>query len=310
MNILFLFIDGIGMGPGDPTRNPFSELDLPSFETLARGRRWIEGAPEVREPGRLFTSIDANLGMDGLPQSGTGQATLFTGVNCSRVAGRHYGPYPHSKTRPVLEEKNVFRRLEGIFQEDREPCAFANAYPERFFAYMEERDRWTVTTRCCLQSNTRIRSTDDLRKGVAVPADLIGRRWPEPVDDEMMPKDEREAARRLLRIASHHRFTLFEYFHSDKAGHKQSHERARTALVSLDRLLEVVLDEMDTDETLLLLTSDHGNLEDLSTKSHTRNPVPFVAYGLGAERFYDVKTLVDVTPAVVATLANLGSGGR
>jgi hypothetical protein len=300
MNILFLFLDGIGIGRDDPGLNPFAELDLPSFEKLAGGHRWIEGTPETREPDRLFTAIDANLGMEGLPQSGTGQATLFTGVNCARIADRHYGPFPHSKTKPTIEGLNVFRRLEELFPDESEPCAFANAYPERFFGYVEKRDRWTVTTRSCLYSNTRIRSTDDLRNGLAVPADLTGKRWPEPDEVDMMPADERAAARRLLRIASHHHFTLFEYFFTDKAGHKQSSDQARRVLTNLDILLDEILTGMQMDEVLLLLTSDHGNLEDLSTKSHTRNPVPFVAYGRGADEFGAVKSLVDVTPAIVA----------
>lgn len=303
MNILFLFVDGIGLGPDDPNVNPFAALRLPSFEALSGGYRWIEGVPETRSPAHRFAAIDSNLGMEGLPQSGTGQATLFTGVNCARLAGRHYGPFPHSKTKAVIRDRNVFRRLEALFPEDDEPAAFANAYPQRFFGYAEERDRWTVTTLCSLHSRTRVRSTDDLRNGLAVPADLTGRRWPDPVDDETMPVDERDAARRLLRLTSRHRFTLFEYFLTDKAGHKRSQAQARTVLESLDRLIGTLLGEVDTEETLLLLTSDHGNLEDLSTKSHTRNRVPFAAYGRGADRFEGVRSLVDVTPAVLAALS-------
>jgi hypothetical protein len=304
MNILFLFVDGLGIGASDPISNPLAALELPSFEKFAGGRRWVQGTPDIREPDRLFASIDANLGMAGLPQSGTGQATLFTGTNCAQIAGRHYGPYPHSKTKPVLESLNIFRRLERAFPEEHEPTAFANAYPERFFGYAEERGRWTVTTRCCLHSKTRIRSADDLRRGLAIPADLTGDWWPDPVDDRMMPRDEREAARRLVRIASLHHFTLFEYFFTDKAGHKQSDEQARSVLRRLDVLLDEIMNVLPGDEILLLLTSDHGNLEDLSTKSHTRNPVPFVAYGKMAERFSTVSSLVDVTPAIVAYLEN------
>ena len=61
--------------------------------------------------GTVFRAIDARLGVEGLPQSGTGQAALFTGVNAPRLAGRHYGPYPHSKTRPALTADNVFSRI-------------------------------------------------------------------------------------------------------------------------------------------------------------------------------------------------------
>ncbi len=52
-------------------------------------------------------------------------------------------------------------------------------------------------------------------------------------------------------------------------------------------------------DRLLVVTSDHGNLEDLSTKSHTRNPVPLLAVGPGADAFAGAASLTDVTPAVV-----------
>jgi len=50
--------------------------------------------------------------VEGLPQSGTGQATLFTGVNCAERVGRHFGPYPHSTTHEILRDHNLFRRVE------------------------------------------------------------------------------------------------------------------------------------------------------------------------------------------------------
>lgn len=299
MNILFLFIDGIGLGPDDPRVNPFAAASLPAFERLSGRRPWLASTPPVARADLVFKPVDANLGLEGLPQSGTGQAALFTGVNCAKVAGRHYGPFPHSKTKDVIAKSNIFTQLKALFPTDAEPSAFANAYPQRFFRYVKERDRWTVTTRCCLESGTRIRGRDDLRAGLAVPADITGAKWPESVAEDEMPGDEDTAARRLLDIADQHRFSLFEYFLTDKAGHAQSSEWGRAVLDSLDRLLRALLDKMDSERTLLMITSDHGNLEDMSTKSHTRNSVPFVAYGRGADRFGDVASLVDVTPAIV-----------
>lgn len=302
MHILFLFIDGIGLGVDDRESNPFARTSLTSFERLAGGQRWIREAAVVDGPQHVFKPIDATLDMEGLPQSGTGQASLFTGINCARVAGRHYGPYPHSKTRPVLAEKNLFRQIEALRPGVEEPAAFANAYPGRFFEYAERTDRWTVTTRCCLESSVRIRTEDDLRNGLAVPADIVGRRWPGGAENGMMPETERNAARRLLRIASSHTFTLFEYYLTDKAGHQQSAASANLVLRSLDALLGALETEMDTSETLLVLTSDHGNLEDLSTRTHTRNEVPFMAYGAGAGALREVRSIEHVTPALLALL--------
>jgi phosphopentomutase len=74
-------------------------------------------------------------------------------------------------------------------------------------------------------------------------------------------------------------------------------------LASLDRFVGALLDRLDPARDLLVLASDHGNLEDLGTKTHTRNPVPLVALGAGAGRFADARSVLDVTPRVVGALA-------
>lgn len=236
--------------------------------------------------------------MDGLPQSGTGQATLFSGVNCAARAGRHFGPFPHSTSKPVLERQSVFARLVAAGYAPHR-LAFANAYPPRFFAHAEARRRWTVTTFCCRAASVRLRTTADLAAGHALAADLTGALWPDPGRESVA---EEEAAARLARLAAAHCFTLFEYYLTDKAGHDQDAARADALLRSLDRFFGALLDGLDP-YTLFLLSSDHGNLEDLSVKTHTRNPVPLVALGPGAGAFAEAESLTAVTPALVALLA-------
>ena len=51
----------------------------------------------------------------------------------------------------------------------------------------------------------------------------------------------------------------------------------------------------------LVMTSDHGNVEAMSERGHTCNPVPFIAIGPRASSIRErVKSLVDVTPAILA----------
>jgi len=307
MHILFLFMDGLGLGEDDPSANPFAARGFRAMERLARDQRWLLNMQPVREERLVFVPLDANLGIEGLPQSGTGQATLFTGINCAEIAGRHYGPYPHSKTKPVIAEMNLFRQLDDRYPSEEQPGAFANAYPDKFFEYVKKTDRWTVTTRCCLASRTRIRGSEDLKQGIAIPADIVGRRWPEPIEEGVMPGSEFAAAERLTRIAAEHKLTLFEYYLTDKAGHRQSMEAAKEVLGSLDRFVGALLQHLDRADLLLLLTSDHGNLEDLNTKSHTRNAVPLAVLGAGASAFRDARSLTDVTPALM-TIATQASG--
>lgn len=301
MPLLFVFLDGVGLGVEDPAANPLAGLPLPAFARLAGGHPWTRAAPALATARHVFRALDATLGVPGLPQSGTGQATLLTGVNCAARAGRHFGPFPHSTSRPVLAEHNIFRQIQRLGLDGDEPAAFANAYPDRFFEFVRRRDRWTVTTRCCLDAGLRIRTHADLVAGRAVPADLTARGWPQP-DPALAPLSEAEAAARLLDLGRHHAFTLFEYFLTDKAGHSQDAARAAAVLTSLDRFFAALLADLDPATTLLLITSDHGNLEDLTTKSHTTNPVPLVAYGLGAATFAEARSLTDVTPAIVDIL--------
>ena len=50
----------------------------------------------------------------------------------------------------------------------------------------------------------------------------------------------------------------------------------------------------------LVVTSDHGNIENMSERGHTVNPVPFIVCGPGAEGLMaKVESLKDITPAIV-----------
>lgn len=295
--IIFVFVDGIGLGaPG--SSNPFSTISLPGFETLSDNQPWDSDAKPVAGKDFSFRGIDATLGIEGLPQSGTGQATLFTGYNCASIAGRHFGPFPHSATRETIRRYNVFTRV----NEGTGTSAFSNAYPPVFFEHVRKRDRWTVTTRACLDSGTDIRTLDHLDLSRAVAADITGERLISNLNLPVKVITEREAARNLVSIASDHAFTLFEYFHSDKAGHARSPEKARQCLESLDQFIQGILHHIEGTDMTLILTSDHGNLEDLSVRTHTRNPVPFAAYGPGADAFHIITSITDVTPQIVSLL--------
>lgn len=296
--VLFVFLDGVGLGPSAAT-NPLATTALPAFAALAGGHAWTADAPAHYAPDHVFQPIDATLGVEGLPQSGTGQATLFTGVNCAAVVGRHFGPFPHSATHPILARENLFRKV----QQANEPAtaAFANAYPPRFFELARQRRRWTVTTRCCVEADVPIRGLDALREGRALTADLTGHGWA-PLGHDVPPISEAEAGRRLAALARAHTLTLYEYFLTDKAGHGRLDRPAADVLGALDRFFAALLDALDPTEELLLVTSDHGNLEDVARKTHTRHPVPLIAYGRGAEHFADAESIADVTPCLVALL--------
>lgn len=289
----------MGLG-AETSENPFTRCHLPAFDTLGGGRIWTTRHPGILNDRLLFQAIDARLGVSGLPQSGTGQATLFTGVNCAKLASRHFGPFPHSTSLPIISDQSIFKRILDLG----ESVCFANAYPPRFFEYVQERNRWPVTTRCCLDASVRIRTLDDLAGGTAVAADITGAGLRKDLSLGVSTITEKEAADRLVALAANHRFTAFEYFHTDKAGHAQDFNRSIECLVSLDRLISGLLTRIDRDDITLIVTSDHGNIEDLSIRTHTLNPVPLAVYGPAATCFKEVRSLTDVVPAILGALAD------
>lgn len=293
------FSTASGSGRPTATRSPTRAWPL-----LPRSPAGTRGpTPRARaRADHVFRPLDATLGMDGLPQSGTGQAALFTGHDAPAIHGAHYGPFPPTTVRALVAGQSVFARLVA----DGTPpgaLAFANAYPSRFFAAAEARGRWTTTTLAARGAGVRLRTAADLARGAALAADLTGAEWRAHLDPEHMLITEAQAAERLARLAAEHRFTLFEYFLTDKAGHAQDAAFAARLLASLDAFFGALLQALDLRRTLLVVCSDHGNLEDLTTRSHTRNPVPLVARGAGAGAFADARALTDVTPRLARLLA-------
>lgn len=302
MRILLIFLDGVGVGPADSRSNPFMHARLPALTAL------LDCAPPVLERGTVATSrallrpADATLGVEGLPQSGTGQTALLTGVNAPQVVGRHYGPYPDKPARALLAEHNLFRRLLDASYR----VAFANAYPERYHDRLARgTGRASAISRAAYMAGLRLRGADDLRAGRALSAFLTNQGWRDYLGHPDMPViDEAEAGRRLARLAADHDFTLFEYYHTDIAGHRGVRARILEVLEQVDRLVQGVVDEIDG-ATTVILASDHGNVEDWSTTDHTRNPAFLMAVGETGVLDWlagRLQRITDVAPAVLELL--------
>ncbi len=298
--ILFVFIDGVGIGAPGP-QNPFDTIDLPGWQALIGGPKWTSSEfTERAEPELVVRQIDATLGVEGLPQSGTGQSTLFSGTNCAQLAGRHYGPFPHSSSRAVLRSQNMFIQCQHI--PGALPPVFLNAFPKRFFEAAQKRDRWSSTTRCCLDADIPLKTLRDLESGWAIAADLDGKGLSLVAGASVTTIDIDEAAKRMASLSQKHSLSLFEYFLTDKAGHSENPNEAKGVLLKLDQLFTGLLKHLDFSNTTLVVTSDHGNVEDMSTKTHTFNPVPLVALGASAHHFQDITDLTGVTPAIISGL--------
>lgn len=309
MRVLMIFLDGVGIGRRDPASNPFFVGDFPAFRELAGHDLFHLQRREFQNHHTSLLPLDATLGVPGLPQSGTGQTALFTGENAPRLIGRHFGPYPYSLLRPLIAAKSIFRRLTscGITP------VLANAYPQRFFDHLARHpSRITVPPYACMQAGIPLYQAGDLARGVGISADITGAGWHTLGYPATKVISHAAAGHRLVRLLEEHEFVLFEYWKTDHAGHAQDPDVACAALGALDGLLAGVLEKMDFRRDLLFITSDHGNLEDLRVKTHTRNPVPALLHGHRhqemADRLHErsrgVPNLCAVTPALIDMLAS------
>jgi hypothetical protein len=289
-SVLLFFIDGLGIGP----RGVFNPLDgLDNAEPLAI---FPDEKPATILDG-IVVPTDACLGIAGRPQSASGQTTILTGINAPALLGYHKQGFPNVAMLEIIRDHSIFLQLTraGI-----QPITFANTYTQRFF---DERPRWVSATTAAVEAaGLRFRTLADLKAGRAVYQDFTNAILIER-GEEVSLRTPDEAARVLAGIAGENRFTLYEYFITDKVGHAQDVTAAKTVLRNLARLIRGVLAKIDLRRTSVILTSDHGNIEDLSSRNHTLNAVPTIVWGANRHFIADrIKTLADITPAIVATL--------
>lgn len=300
MAVIFLFIDGVGLGKEKPS-NPFVKSPYKGFSMMSSGAAFTRNAPEVNKKNHLFKAVDATLDVEGLPQSGTGQTSLFTGRNAAKEIGKHFGPYPHSGIKYLLREQSLFNKIQRIGK-----CArFVNAYPEAFFEKAQERNRWSCTTVMTKSAGLPLHRSADVKAGKALTAGLTQQAWREMLKIDVPVITPEQAADRLLIVAEDTDLILSEYYLTDKAGHAKDHNQAAAVLSVYDRFLQRLIEQKQK-ETTLVLCSDHGNIEDLSTKTHTRNDVPLFVYGPGAEAFQHAESILDVTPGIIRVLSDRG----
>lgn len=239
--------------------------------------------------------IDACLGVDGPPQSATGQATMFTGVNCAAAIGRHCEGFPNLALRQIIERDNLFLRLKrrGL------SVRFADAYLADSAAELAERRFKSVTTVMALTAPESISTVGDLMDDRAVFQDLTRENIQDRYPDIPVIQPQR-AAEHLFLIAHAHDFTLFEFYQTDVAGHTMDYTRACAVLRAYDTFLASLVRYAEAAGITLVITSDHGNIEAVDCQGHTRNPVPFIAFGPGERGIRDrVSSLTDVTPALL-----------
>ena len=279
MRIIYLFIDGVGLkGPADD--NPLNPEVCPMLWRLI---------------DKHAKPIDACLGVEGLPQSATGQATMFTGVNCSKAVGRHCEGFPGLALRKIIEEDNLFLELKRRGKRVR----FADAYLVDSAEELVSRRFKSVTTVMALTTPEVITTAADLAEDRALMQDITRETIQDRYPDIPIVSPQR-AAEHLFAIALENDFTLYEFFQTDVSGHSMDYARACEVLRLYDKFLSTLVRLAEASGITLVMTADHGNIESIGERGHTRNPVPFIAFGPNEGFIRDkVESLVDVTPAIL-----------
>jgi len=253
-------------------------------------------AREGGDRGGAFP-LEATLDVEGTPQSGTGQVALLTGASAAELHGRHFGPWTPVSLRPLVEERSVLRRASAGGR----TVAFANAYPRDWPGPAGGR-RLAGPPLAARGAGVLDRHQEALAAGTAVASEILNEGWRRHLGLPELPRiTAEEAGRNLARIAASADLTLFAHYATDTAGHAQDIDAATSALERVDAFLRGVLEAMTAD-TMLLVASDHGNLEDVRT-GHTRNPALGLARGPGAERALALRDIREVAPLVLSLLA-------
>ncbi len=302
MHVLLIFLDGIGLGDNDPTVNPFAVADMPTLTGLTNGKRWLRGVGRQETARSVFVPVDPRMGVQGRPQSATGQAAIVTGRNVPQLVGEHYGPRPNPPVREIIAEDNIFKQV--ITRGG--TASMIVAYPPGLHDAIDRGKRLRSSYQQAVhEAGLRLFEVDDYRAETAMSEDWTGEAWRTVLGFSDTPLySATEAGRRMVDLSREYDFAFFSHWFTDYVGHRGPFEDGVNILERFDEVMAAALDEWDDDEGLMIITSDHGNMEAIGDRRHTENDVPTQIIGKGAAAFADdVTTLADLVPAIHRVLA-------
>jgi len=307
VRVAVLFIDGVGIGRNLPEENPLAGRDYLVSH--------FQDAPALPLPhgGRCFP-VDPTFGVPGRPQSASNQTAILTGQPAPVLIGQHVLGYPNAPLRALLAEHSIVRRLVSAGRS----ATFANSYPVAYLDALKlarrstgppeftlppaalRRMKASASTLAFAAGHVPLRTLEDARAGLGLTHDVTGERARARGLDTPQ-RTPTEAAHIFWRVAAEADFTFFEHYLADEAGHAQDFDAAREALDTFDAFARAVVATRPEDARVLIC-SDHGNVEDLSQRSHTRNAVPVLYFGPPDAPLEALATVADVGRTVLRWL--------
>ena len=288
--LIFIFLDGVGLGRKTDS-NPFLRASTPTLVNLFGGK--LFDTTNILEQNILVKGIDACLGVEGVPQSATGQTCLFTGFNAQAILGHHLMAYPNNELISLINQRSIFKYA----KEKQVNSIFANSYTDGFFnSFNQDLSSYSVTTHCVLAAQIKFNSINDLLKNKAVHWDITNSTL-QNISNRVPVISPFEAGQNLRNLANDYRLVLYECFLPDLIGHKMDMKKSISFLEMFDEFLSGVIIDKSTNVNVLI-SSDHGNIEDLSTGGHTKNPVPLIVIGNFANDFAGVNSIDEIFNAI------------
>lgn len=299
MKVIFLFLDGVGLGWRDQPQNPLLIAKTPFLDSLLEGEKLCRGIHGLQNLQVSIYELDACVGVPGLPQSATGQAMILTGENAAQRLGYHYGPKPNAELARFLTNGNLFH----ILQERGYRVSYLNAFPPIYFQNIASGRRlYSTIPLAAVSAGLRLNTQADLIAGRAISADFTAEGWRTHLGFSNVPSlSPYEAGKRIVEIAQSYDFVLIEHWLTDYAGHRQNMAEAIHLIEIIDQVLRGIVSNWDFTQGVIWLTSDHGNLEDLSHRRHTLNPVPLLIFGSAEMRkgLPALHSLLDIYPSLL-----------
>ncbi len=304
--LIFIFFDGVGIGKADRT-NPFFAVNADYLPFFENGCTLPDQTP--------IKCIDAQLGVAGMPMSATGQTTLFTGINVPALLNEHKESYPDSFMRKIIKEKSIF----SILRKNNLNPRFLNVFPGTSHLYtpgnihirddgefyyspvFKNRVRRSLSATTCMMIANHMRpfGVNDILEERALYHDFTN----QSLNGEFprLPQFSPEKAAEVIYSTSrNYDLLLYEYFQTDFYGHGFDMEDCIDLVRQLNRLVKCLVSLLDKEKDTILITSDHGNLEDSTTQLHTNNLVPLFTWGYKSDELRaGIENLADVRPAIV-----------
>lgn len=217
--------------------------------------------------------------------------------------------------REVIKRENLLLKLKNIGVNSR----FINTYPKHSDLFSEPnikisktgemtfsdefpaifKRRISVTSSIIISNSEKPFDIKDLKDKRSLYQDYSNRSLLKHGLDLPVYSPE-EAGEIIGSVSKNYDLILYEYFQTDIYAHRKSLKEKLELITNLDLLITRLISQLNEQTDTLLIISDHGNLEDASTKNHTLNLVPLIVWGKGKQKLINrINDISDITPSIL-----------